>query len=93
MGIRESTVEYVLRSEDIESLFQHEAPENEYMPEVRGIVNALALLAEDDITEERLTDVIRAVWVRSFGPFSDEEIEMRIPAFQQAAHQIFSRDS
>jgi hypothetical protein len=41
MDIAESTIEEVLRSEDIESLFQNGAPDNECISEVRGIVNAL----------------------------------------------------
>ena len=90
MKISESVVEEVLRSEDIETLFQHGAPDNEYTPEVRGIMNAIALLGENDITEDSLVAVIRAVWAHSFGPFSDEDLEMRSPAFKQVAHRILS---
>jgi hypothetical protein len=93
MKIRESTVEEVLRSEDIETLFQHGAPENEYTPEVRRIVSALASLGEDELTEERLVAIIRSVWSHSFGPFGDEELEMRTPAFRQVAHRIIAKDS
>ncbi len=90
MKIRESTVDEVLRSEDMETLFQHGASDNEYTPEVRGILNALAQLDESDITEERLVAIIGAVWGRAFGPFSDEELEMRMPAFREVAHRIWS---
>jgi hypothetical protein len=93
MQITESTIEEVLRSEDIESLFQHGAPDNEYTPEVRGIVDALALLSETDITEECLVRVVREVWERYFGPFSDAEVEMRMPAYCQVARRILNCDS
>jgi hypothetical protein len=92
MKITESTVDQILRSEDIESLFQHEAPRDEYSHETRGIVSALALIDENDFTEERLADVVRAVWARSFGPFSEDEIEMRMPAFRKVAHRMLSQD-
>lgn len=90
MKIRESVVDEVLRSEDIETLFQHGAPENEYTPEVQRIMGALAQLDERDTTEERLVTIIRGVWNQMFGPFSEEELEMRMPAFRQAAHRIWS---
>jgi hypothetical protein len=93
MKIKESTVEEALRAEDIETLFQHGAPENEYTPEVRRIVSALAPLREDELTEERLTAIVRSVWSHSFGPFGDDELEMRTPAFRQVAHRILTHDS
>jgi hypothetical protein len=93
MAIAESTIEDVLRNADIESLIECGAPRDEYTPEVSGIVNALALIGEQEITAERLVATIREVWVHMFGPFSDEEIELRMPAFRQVAHQILARDS
>jgi hypothetical protein len=50
----------------------------------------LALLNENDITEESLVAIIRAVWSRSFGPFSDDEIEMRMPAIREVANRILT---
>jgi hypothetical protein len=92
MKIRESTVEEVLRSEDIETLFQHGAPDNEYTPEARGIVSALALLNENDVTEDRLFAVVRSVWARLFG-LGEDDLEMRTAAFRQVAHRIIEQDS
>jgi hypothetical protein len=63
------------------------------VPEVRGILNALALVDEKDIAEEALASIIREVWSRSFGPLSDDDLEMRMPAFRQAAHHILARNS
>ena len=91
MKITESTVDQILRSEDIESLFQHDAPSDEYSHETLGIVSAISLLDQDDLTEEGLTDVVRAVWTRSFGPFLAEEVQMRMPAFRRVAHRILTQ--
>ena len=93
MNISELTIDEVLRSEDIESLFQHGAPENEYTPEVQGILKALALMEEQDITEERLIAIVQSVWVRMLGPFSEDEIEMRMPAFRKVAHRMLNTHS
>jgi hypothetical protein len=93
MNIAESSIGEALRLEDIESLFQHGAPDCEYSPEARGIAEALASLGEEEITQERLAEVIRTVWARSFGPFSQEELEMRMAAFRQVAHRILSQDT
>ena len=93
MAIAESTIEDVLRSADIESLIECGAPRDEYTPEASGIVNALATIDEKEITTERLVAIIREVWVYMFGPFSDDEIGLRMPAFRQVANQILARDS
>jgi hypothetical protein len=92
MKITESTVNQILRSEDIESLFQHDAPSDEYSHEARGIVSAVALLGQNDINEEHLIDIVRAIWTRSFGPFLEEELDMRTTAFRRVAHRILIQD-
>jgi hypothetical protein len=88
MKIDESTVDEALRLEDIESLFQHGAPGDEYSHEARTIASEINLIGEGGLTEERLAEVIRAVWNRSFGPFSNDEIHARMSAFRQVAHRI-----
>jgi hypothetical protein len=93
MAIIESTIEDALRAADIELLIEYGAPQDEYTPEISGIVNALAIIGEKEIDIERLVAIIREVWVQMFGPFSDEEIELRMPAFRQVAHRILARDS
>ncbi len=93
MAIAESAVNEALKSEDAESLIEAGAPEDEYMPEARGIVKAMVLIDEKSITEEALAAVIREVWSRSFGPFYDDDLEMRMPAFRQAAQRILPRNS
>jgi hypothetical protein len=93
MAIAKSTIAEVLRSADIESLIECGAPRDEYAPEVSGIVNALSIVGEKEVTVERLVVIIREVWVRMFGPFSGEEIELRMPASRQVAHEILARSS
>jgi hypothetical protein len=93
MNIPESLVDAVLKSEDIESLFQHGAPGDEYSGETRKIVSAIASVDEKELDEDRLTNVVSSVWVHSFGPFSADEIEMRMPAFRQVAHRILSANA
>jgi hypothetical protein len=56
-------------------------------------VNALSIVGEKEVTVERLVVIIREVWVRMFGPFSGEEIELRMPASRQVAHEILARSS
>lgn len=91
MKIDESTVDEVLRQEDLESLFQHGAPGDEYSHEARTITSEINLIDEASLTEDRITEVIRAVWNRSFGPFSNDELDLRMPAFRQVAHRIITR--
>jgi hypothetical protein len=91
MKITESTVDHILRSEDIESLLQHGAPTDEYSHEASSIVSAIALLDQNNLTEELLTDLVLAIWARFFGPFSAGEIEMRMPAFKRVAHRMLSQ--
>jgi hypothetical protein len=93
MIVTESTLNEALKFEDIESLIEAGAPDDEYTPEARSIVQALAMIDEREIAEENLAGVIRSVWSRSFGPFSEEDLEMRMPAFRKAAHRIMARSS
>lgn len=75
MKIGESAIEDVLRSEDIETLFQHGAPEDEYAPEVRRIMSALTSLGEDELTRRAscshyslsMGELLRAVRRRGTG--------------------------
>jgi hypothetical protein len=92
MTIKETVIEEALRSEDIESLFQHGAPDDEYKHEAQSIADAIAPLGEKNITEEQLVKIISTVWIQAFGPFSDEEVEVRMPAFRQVAYKILSHD-
>ncbi len=54
MTITESAVVEALKSEDIESLIEAGAPDDEYTPEAQCIVQALATIDESEISEEAL---------------------------------------
>ena len=87
MRITEAVVQKTLDEEDIEGLREIGAPEDEYLHEAQKIVSRLS---GSEPTEESLAAVVREVWVASFGPFSDEDIEKRSPVFSKVAHQILN---
>lgn len=93
MVITETAIEEVLRSADIEALIQLGAPKDEYESEARSIMNAIVHLDEKDLTEERLTAILRVEWTHWFGPFSDGEMELRMPDFQRIARRILKLDA
>jgi len=62
MIVAESRVNDALRAEDIESLMDAGAPENEYSPEARSIVSAVATIDDCEVTEESIAGVIRSIW-------------------------------
>jgi hypothetical protein len=90
MEITQVSVQQTLNEEDIEGLRELGAPADEYSHEAKEIASRLSPLTQSEMTEETLADVVRGVWVRSFGPFSDEDIEKRSPAFRQVAYRILS---
>jgi hypothetical protein len=90
MTITQTTVQETLNSEDIEGLFELGAPGDEYSHEAEGITAALTDISENELTEDKLASVVRGVWIRSFGPFSEMDIEKRSHAFRQVAHRILS---
>ncbi len=70
MNISQRNAQETLNVGDIEGLIQLGTPDDEYSHEAECITAALAWIEESDITEGKLTEVIRRVWVTSFGPFS-----------------------
>ncbi len=90
MTITQSIIADVLRSVDLESLIELGAPKDEYEPEARSIMEGVARLEEKGLSEERLAALIRTEWTSWFGPFSDDEIHVRIPRLRQIAHQIMT---
>ena len=85
-----STVQEVLQAEDPEGLLELGAPTDEYSEEAKQIASELRRFGADELTEERVAGVVRDVWVKAFGPFSEEDIRKRLPAFRQAASRIVS---
>jgi hypothetical protein len=93
MVITETAIEEVLRSADIEALIQLGAPKDEYESEARSIMDAVARLDVNEVTEESLTAIIRTEWSKWFGPFSDDEMKMRMTDFQRIARRILKLDA
>ena len=88
MEITQTAVQETLNTEDIEGLLELGAPGDEHSHEAKSIMSALAGLHQNELTEDELASVVRTVWIRSFGPFSDVDIEKRSPAFRQVAHRL-----
>jgi hypothetical protein len=93
MTVLESEVNNALVSEDIESLIEAGAPDDEYSCEARGVVTALAMIDDSEISKETVAEMIRSVWSRSFGPFYEEDLDLRMPAFHNVARQILASDT
>lgn len=88
MDITQAAIEQTLSTEDIEGLLGLGAPGDEYFSEAKSIMSALAGQDKRELTEDDVASVVRAVWIRSFGPFSDRDLDRRSPAFRQVAHRI-----
>lgn len=90
LNIRTEDIERIFRDADIEGLIGNGAPDNEYDSEAQQKLEAIARLAPDDATEDRIAGIIRLVWSKSFNR-GDDEISLRMPAFKQVAHKIHMR--
>ena len=93
MIVAESIVNEALKDEDIESLVEAGAPENEYAPEAQSIVQALSAIEEREVLEEDLVKLIRSIWSRLFGPFNEEDLDKGSPAFRNVAERILASTS
>jgi len=91
MDISQSDLREMLNAEDIEGLLALGAPNDEYASEARSIASAVSELDETHFAEEAVTEVVRGVWIRAFGPFSRADIERRSRAFGQVARDIQAR--
>lgn len=89
----DAKVNAILFSEDLESLAKLGAPSDEYMGEAQEIVSAIKSLDRSELTEDRLTEIVCSVWSQSFGPFSEEEAAMQMPAFRKVALRILTPES
>jgi hypothetical protein len=78
----------VLNAADVEGLFRLGAPSDEYTSEAQMISEAIAQLGESELTQEGLEAVVRNVWVRMFGPFSEEQVNKRGNALSHVAREI-----
>lgn len=90
MEITQENVQEALDESDIEGIRELGAPPDEYTHEARNIASKLAGFSGSELTEGDVVAVVRDVWLKSFGPFSEEELVKRLPVFQQVAHRILS---
>lgn len=87
MTISLATIEAALRAEDIESLIEAGAPDDEYNSEAKKIAAALSSLAGNQLTEANIVAVIALAWAKAFNR-SSQEIEMRMDAFHRIARRL-----
>jgi len=88
MEISHSDLQQLLNLADIEGLLALGAPNDEYDHEARSIASVLRGINDASLTEDKLAEVVREVWIRAFGPFSVSDIEKRSRAFRQLAREI-----
>jgi len=91
MTVDPTIVREILNAEDIEGLLKLGAPSDEYSEEARSISSALRSIAASDVGEEAMVSIFRETWSRSFGPISEEQLDMRAPAFRRASRLILNR--
>ena len=83
-----ATVQRILDEEDLEGLLAMGAPKDEYETEAQMIANALAGLTPEQLTLERVTHVVSAVWEQEFGPFEGEFARKLVPICRRVAERI-----
>lgn len=88
-----TTIEAILRFEDIEGLLALGAPSNEYYNEASEIQAALENLDVHEATHDRVKILVMETWERAFGPFFEEEREKRKPVLERVVNGILSEHS
>jgi len=87
MSILRTSIEEMLRAEDIESLIESGAPDDEYDSEAEEIARALNALKSNRFTEDNIVSIISQVWTKMFN-LDEDDIQKRMPAFQKVAHEV-----
>ena len=77
----------VLNREDVEGLLALGAPEDEYHAEAELIRQAIEN-GQVKLQEEELNELLREIWQKMFGPFSEKEMKERQPALERVARQL-----
>lgn len=88
MKIMPNDVREVLNAADVEGLLRLGAPNDEYMSEAQMISEVIAQLDESELSQERIEEIVRNVWAKMFGPFSEEQISKRGAVFSHVAREI-----
>ena len=87
MSTLRTSVEEMLRLEDIESLIESGAPDDEYDSEAAEIAEALNALKGDRFTEDNIISIVAHVWAKMFN-LDEDDIKKRMPAFQNVAQSL-----
>jgi hypothetical protein len=88
---RFAQIKAALDSEDIEGLLAIGSPPDEYDSEATLIdsrIAALRRLGDEPLGESQAERIVAEVWDEMFGPFSDEDLQKRQPAFKSVARKI-----
>jgi hypothetical protein len=88
MIIPTSTIDDILKEEDIEGLLNLGAPKDEYSHEAEEIKAALEAIDENNVTSDQVATVVMTVWERSFGPFAPDDIQRRSSVLRQVVQRI-----
>lgn len=83
-------IQQILNEEDVEGLLGAGAPPDEYESEARLIAEAFGQAREPRLTEGNLMTVIENTWREMFGPFSEEQLQLRHAAFRRIAQRILA---
>ena len=86
-----SKIKAALDSEDVEGLVAIGCPPDEYNSEASLIESGIAKLTrfgEKPLAEDQVERIVAEVWNQMFGPFSDEDLQKRHPAFTAVARKI-----
>ncbi len=84
-------IKAALDSEDIEGLLATGCPSDEYDGEASLIESEIAKVTsfgEKPLGFEQCERIVIDVWIRKFGPFKKEDLQMRGPAFSSVARKI-----
>ena len=87
MKISSTHVKAALIAEDVEGFINLGAPNNEYDREAEAITSALSSLSKEQFTEANIVTTIAFIWAKAFNR-SQDEIAMRMPAFQHIAKKL-----
>ena len=84
-------IKAALDAEDIEGLLALDCPANEYDGEASLIESQMAHATEfgqKKITAKQIEEIVARVWNDQFGPFNEEALKRRRPAFSSVAGRL-----
>jgi hypothetical protein len=76
---------------DIEGLLAYGCPADEYDGEASLIESEIAKITDfgkKPLSTEQCERIVIDVWIKQFGPFQTQDLEMRGPAFSSVARKI-----